>query len=132
MATGKFSGSSRRRKKAVDEPTLLSLLWPIVLGVMVTFLTIRLAGVLVLMGREQFACLYPWVALVRNPILGIDYGSAYAMSQVLLYFQFPAYGLLAGSVLYASNSGAKAFFSVATLHLLALCLFIALTIFFPG
>ncbi|MCL5262811.1 MAG: hypothetical protein M1568_00915 [Acidobacteria bacterium] len=109
----------------------MSFLWPIVLGVLVTFLTIRVAGMLVLMGQEQFAVLYPWVALVRSPLLRIDYGSAVAIGQMLLYFQFPIYGFIAGAVLYMSNSLTRAFFVVFSGHLAALIAFIAIAIFHP-
>jgi hypothetical protein len=107
----------------------MSLLWPIVVGTLATFVAIRLASVLALMGQEQFAVVYPWIALVKTPLLGIDYGSAVAIGQALLYFQFPIYGFVAGAVLYMSNSLSRAFFTVFSGHLVALILFIAISIF---
>lgn len=127
----RVTNPSRRRRKAADDPTLVSFLWPIVIGVLITFLTIRVAGILVLMGREQFAVLYPWVALVRLPFLRIDYGSAAAIGQMLMYFQFPIYGFIAGTVLYMSNKMSRAFLTVLSAHLVALIAFIAITIFHP-
>lgn len=126
------TSSYGRRRKAVGDPTLVSFLWPIVLGVAVTFLTVRVASMLVLMGQEQFAVLYPWIALVKSPVLGIDYGNATVIAQVLMYFQFPIYGFIAGSVLYISNSVSRAFFAVFSIHLVALIAFIAITIFRPS
>lgn len=126
------ASSYRRRRKAVDDPTLVSFLWPILLGILVTFLTVRVAGVLALMGQEQFAVLYPWISLVKSPVLGIDYGSAAAIAQVLMYFQFPIYGCIAGAALYISNSLSRAFFTVFSMHLVALIAFIAITIFHPS
>ena len=131
MSRQRVASSAARRRKAPDAPTLVSFLWPIVLGVLVTFVTIRLAGMLTLMGQEPFAVLYPWIALVHSSLLGIDYGSAQAIGQVLLYFQFPIYGFIAGAVLYMSNSLAKAAVTVLSGHLIALIAFIAIAIFHP-
>lgn len=115
----------------MDEPTLVSFLWPIVVGVLVTFLTVRAASVLALMGKEQFALLYPWVALARSSFMRLEYASAIAIGQALMYFQFPIYGVIAGAVLYLTNSLTKAFFTVFGMHLVALIAFIGITIFRP-
>lgn len=132
MSPSKSSSSRRQTRKAADEPTLVSFLWPIVIGVLFTFLAIKIASILAMMGQEQFAVLYPWVALVKSPVLGIDYGSAYAMAQVLMYFQFPIYGFIGGAVLYTSKSFTRAFFTVLSVHLVALIVFIMITIFHPS
>lgn len=132
MSPQRSSSSYRQSRKAADEPTLVSFLWPIVIGVLFTFLALRIASILGAMGQEQFALLYPWVALVKSPVLGIDYGSAMAMGQVLMYFQFPVYGFVAGAVLYMSKSLTRAFFAVFSGHLVALILFIMITIFHPS
>ena len=132
MSPQRSASASRSRRRTADEPTLISFLWPIVLGVLFTFLAIRIAGILVLMGQEQFAVLYPWVALVKSPVLGIDYGSSLAIGQVLMYFQFPIYGFITGAVIYMSKSLTRALFTVASVHLLALIAFILITIFHPS
>lgn len=142
MSSPKTANSSRQKRKAVDpssqrrrsvdDPTLVSFLWPIVLGVLVTFLTIRVAGILVMMGQQEFAMLYPWVALVRSPLFRIDYGSAVAIGQVLMYFQFPIYGVIAGTLLYSTNKFTKAFFTVVSVHLVALIAFVAIWIFYQS
>jgi len=131
MSPRRVANPAIKRRDAPDDPTLVSFLWPIVLGVLVTFVTIRLAGMLSQMGQEPFAVLYPWIALVRSPLLGIDYGSAHAIGQMLLYFQFPIYGFVAGAVLYITNSLAKAAMTVLSGHLIVLIAFIAITIFVP-
>lgn len=123
---------STHRRKAPDEPTIVSLLLPILAGILLTFVAIRVADILTLMGQEQFAVVYPWVALVKSPVLGIDYGSALALGQVLFYFQFLIYGFVAGAVLYMSNSLSRAFFTVFSVHLFALICFIAISIFYPS
>jgi hypothetical protein len=129
MSTRRVSSQKSRQRKAVDEPTILSLLWPIVLGVLFTFVALRLGGMLSLMGQEQFSVLYPWVALVKSPTVGISYGAATAIGQMLMFFQFPLYGFIGGAVLYMSNSISRAFFSVFSVHLVALIAFIAISIF---
>lgn len=121
---------SSRRRKAPDEPTILALLWPIVLGILATFLTVRLAGMLTLMGTQQFALLYPWVVLVKSPVLGIDRASAVAIAQVLLFFQFPIYGFVVGAVLYATGSLSRAFLTVFSGHLIALAAVVAIAILY--
>ena len=129
MSTRRVSTQKSRQRRAVDEPTILALLWPIVLGVLFTFLALRLGGMLSLMGQEQFAVLYPWVALVKSPTLDMSYGAAAAISQMLMFFQFPLYGFIGGAVLYMSNSISRAFFTVFSVHLVALIAFIAISIF---
>ncbi|MGC8548874.1 MAG: hypothetical protein ACP5M4_04150 [Acidobacteriaceae bacterium] len=129
MSPQRASSSYQRQRKAADEPTIVSLLWPIVLGVLFTFLALRIGGMLALMGQEQFSVLYPWVALVKSPTVGISYGSATAIGQMLMYFQFPLYGFIGGAVLYMSNSVTRAFFTVFSVHLVALIIFIAISIF---
>lgn len=116
----------------MDDPTLGTFLWPIVLGVLLTFLTVRVANVLAMIGQQQLALLYPWVVLARSSLLGIDYGSSVALGHMLLYFQFPIYGVIAGTVLYSSNKYTNAFFAVVGVHLLALIAFIAIRIFVPS
>ena len=129
MSPQRASSSYQRQRKAADEPTIVSLLWPIVLGVLFTFVALRIGGMLALMGQEQFSVLYPWVALVKSPVVGISYGSAAAIGQMLMFFQFPLYGFIGGAVLYMSNSITRAFFTVFSVHLVALIIFIAISIF---
>jgi len=129
MGTQRVTSTRGRQRKAADEPTIVSLLWPIVVGVLFTFVSLRVGGMLALMGQEQFAVLYPWVALVKAPVLGISYGSAVAIGQMLMYFQFPLYGFVGGAVLYMTNSITRAFFTVFSMHLIALIAFIAISIF---
>lgn len=129
MSPQRATSSSQRQRKAADEPTIVSLLWPIVLGALFTFLALRIGGMLALMGQEQFSVLYPWVALVKSPTLGISYGAATAIGQMLMFFQFPLYGFIGGAVLYMSNSISRAFFTVFSIHLVALIIFIAISIF---
>lgn len=132
MSQRKNVSTSRQTLKAADSPTVIGLLWPVVLGVAITFLMLRVADMLALMGTMQFAVAYPWVELVKSPALGIQYESAVAIGQVLLYLQYPIYGLIAGIVLYASNSLVRAFFTVFSVHLVALILFIAVSILHPS
>lgn len=131
MSSRRKTTSTQGVRKPADAPTVLALLWPIVVGVLITFLAMRVADVLALVGQVQFAVLYPWVALVKLPLLGIQNVAASALGQYLLYLQYPIYGLVAGVVLYTSNSVARAFFTVAGLHLFALIVFLGLTILHP-
>lgn len=129
MSPRRVTTSKQRQRRAADEPTILSLLWPIVVGVLLTFVALRAGSMLALMGQEPFAVLYPWVALVKSGELGISYGVAAAIAEMLMYFQFPLYGFIGGAVLHLTNSVSKALFTVLSVHLIALIAFIAITIF---
>lgn len=132
MSPQRVTSPYTRQRKAADDPTIVSLLWPIVVGFLFTFLALRIGGILLTMGQEQFSVLYPWVALVKSQALGIDYGTGIQLGQILMFIQFPIYGFLAGAVLYMSNSLTRAFFTVFSFHLLALIAFIAISIFRPS
>lgn len=71
----------------------MSLL-PLLLCLAVTPLAVRMASVLALEGPKAFALLYPWVEVVRSPVLRLPGTLISTLSQWMIYLQFPLYGLL--------------------------------------
>jgi hypothetical protein len=95
MATSSAVQSRRKRgarKKSVWRGWRALL--PLVLGMIVTPFTIRLAGILALEGPKAFALLYPWVIALRSPALHFPADLVGSSSEWMLYLQFPLYGLL--------------------------------------
>lgn len=69
-------------------------LWPVLIGIAITPITVWLAGILALEGPKAFALLYPWFDVLRSRVLHSPadlVGHAY---KYMLYLQFPFYGLL--------------------------------------
>lgn len=69
-------------------------LWPLAICLLFTPFAVRAASILALDGPKPFALLYPWVEVVRSPLLHISADLRGTLSQWLLYLQFPLYGLL--------------------------------------
>lgn len=69
-------------------------LWPLLLCIAITPFAVHFASILALEGPKAFALLYPWVEVVRSPALHLPPDSLDALSQWIIYLQFPAYGLL--------------------------------------
>jgi hypothetical protein len=63
---------------------------PFVAGVLVTPATLRMASVMALSGVDALTMLYPWVEVVKSPVLG-GFGDT---AQWVMYLQFPVYGLV--------------------------------------
>jgi hypothetical protein len=53
-----------------------------------------MASVLALEGPKAFALLYPWVEVLRSPVLRLSDPVTATLSQWMIYLQFPLYGLL--------------------------------------
>lgn len=95
MATS--SAVQPRRKRGAQKKSVWSgwrALLPLVLGIVVTPFTIRLASILALEGPKAFALLYPWVIALRSPALHFPADLVGSSSEWLLYLQFPLYGLV--------------------------------------
>jgi hypothetical protein len=72
--------------------------WPLLLGIAITFAAVKTAEILPLMGasgllRLQF--LYPLAMLLKQPQLGLSEQTSDSWSQIMLYAQYPLYGLYA-------------------------------------
>jgi hypothetical protein len=76
--------------------------WPLLLGIAVTPLTIHAASIMALAGPRALTMLYPWVLLLKNPVLRLG-GTNANLSQWLMYIQFPLYGLLMGLIMRSKS-----------------------------
>ena len=85
--------AARRKKKKRATHSLWSW-WPVLLGIAVTPLTLRAAGVMALSGPSALRLLYPYVLLLQNHALGLPTELAANLSQLMMYLQFPIYGLI--------------------------------------
>jgi len=93
--------TTRKKKKASSAGWMTW--WPLLLGILVTPLTVRAAGVMALAGPDALRVLYPWVQLVQSYILGFPTEIEGTISQAMMYLQFPLYGLLMALVLRAKG-----------------------------
>ncbi len=96
--------ASRTRKK--PRPKSGSARWalwlPLIAGVVATPFAVRYAEILPLLGAAgmfRLRLLYPLAMLVHQPQLGIQEAAADTAAQILMYAQFPLYGLIASLVL---------------------------------
>lgn len=119
--------TAKRRGPSSDH-SLWTVLLPLALGIAVTFGTVRLAVILTFMGPQAFTLLYPWVALFSGHPIGLSYDNASALSQMLLYLQFPLYGLLAGFVLITTHRFWRAVTAVFAAHIFGLLLVLLMSL----
>jgi hypothetical protein len=100
-----LSKGKRRKSMAKKRKSSASrLAWlPIVIGIAVTPMTIRAASVMALSGPGALTAFYPWVQIVRNPLLSVPGEIADPVGQWLMYLQFPLYGLLMTRTWYAKR-----------------------------
>jgi hypothetical protein len=119
----KRRSTPRRKKKAASAGWITW--WPLLLGILVTPLTVRAAGVMALAGPDALRMLYPYVQLVQNRMLGFPTEIAGTLSQTMMYLQFPLYGLLMALVLRAKGL-VPALVTTAVVHFGAVGIVIAL------
>lgn len=93
--------TSKRKKKKSSSGWLTW--WPLLVGILVTPLTVRAAGVMALAGPDALRTLYPYVQLAQSHVLGFSGEIAGTLSQALMYLQFPLYGLLMSLLLRAKG-----------------------------
>jgi hypothetical protein len=115
--------ATRRKKK--NASAAWWTWWPLLLGIIVTPLTVRAAGVMALAGPDALRTLYPYVLLLQNHALGLPGELAANLSQWMMYLQFPLYGLLMTLVL-RSKALLAAAITVAVVHFAAVVMVIAL------
>jgi hypothetical protein len=114
---------ARKKKKAAAAGWITW--WPLLVGILVTPLTVRAAGVMALAGPDAFRMLYPYVQLVQNPLLGFPAEVAGILSQAMMYLQFPLYGLLMALVLRTKGL-LTALITTAVVHFGAVGIVVAL------
>jgi hypothetical protein len=71
---------------------------PLLLGIAITFAAVKTAEILPLMGAGgllRLQLLYPFAMLLKQPQLGLSEQTSDSWSQIMLYAQYPLYGLYA-------------------------------------
>ena len=91
-----------RKRKTRKSGGWFALWWPLLLGIAVTPLAIHAASIMALAGPRALTTLYPWVLLLKNPVLRLG-GMDANLSQWLMYIQFPLYGLLIGFIMRSKS-----------------------------
>ena len=94
--------------------------WPLLVGIAVTLLTVKTAEILPLMGADgllKLRLLYPYALLLQQPQLGLPEQTGDSLSQIMLYAQFPLYGLYTSLALKWKPLW-TALMQVAAIHLL--------------
>jgi len=95
--------NTSRKRKGRKSPSLLAVWWPLLLGIAVTPFAIHAASIMALAGPGALMTLYPWVVLLKSPALGLGNGFGENLSQLLIYIQFPLYGLLMALILRSKS-----------------------------
>jgi hypothetical protein len=92
--------------------------WPVLLGIAVTPFAVKTATFMALTGPDGLRLLYPWALIPKLHLLALSGSVADAISQAMMYLQFPFYGLFAMLTHRAKGAGA-AILQLALLHFLA-------------
>ena len=87
---------------------------PVLVGILMTPVALNAASVFALSGPDALTALYPWVEIVKFPQLQIPTDVVMSTSQLLMYVQFPLYGLLMMKL--RERGFLVAFGAVALLH----------------
>lgn len=85
------TASPRKKKKKGASPLLVW--WPLILGIAVTPLTVHAASIMAIAGPSALMTLYPYVLLLKEPAFGLSGELGNNLSQLMIYLQFPLYGL---------------------------------------
>ena len=96
IQTRKQPEKSRTRRKKQRASSAWLRCWPLILGIAVTPLAVKTAEILPLMGGNgliKLRLLYPFAMLLREHALGFSEANRESLSQIMLYAQFPLYGL---------------------------------------
>jgi hypothetical protein len=115
----KQTGNPRNGKKKRRSSSGWLHWWPFLVGIAVIPLAVKTAEILPLTGADglmKLRLLYPFAMLVREHGLGLTDADRENVSHILLYAQFPLYGLYA-MVAMRWKSWAAALTQVAVIHL---------------
>jgi hypothetical protein len=88
--------TAQRKKKKTAGGSGLILWWPLLAGIAITFFSVKTAEILPLMGADgllKLQLLYPFALLLKQPLLGLSEPTSESWSQIMLYAQYPLYGL---------------------------------------
>lgn len=95
--------SARKRTSDNGPGWLFYRWWPLLLGIAVTPIAVHAASIMALAGSDALGTLYPWILLLKKPAFRFGGHVAENLSQVLMYIQFPVYGLLMAVVLRSKS-----------------------------
>ena len=93
LARPKKSAARKRKKK--DTRGWIAW-WPLLVGIVITLAAVRTAEILPLMGASgllRLELLYPFALLLKQPLLGLSDSAGELCSQIMLYVQYPLYGV---------------------------------------
>jgi hypothetical protein len=111
--------ASSRKKQSAGSRWAFWL--PLLAGIIATPFAVRYAEILPLLGpagMSRLRLLYPLAMLAHQPQLGLAESAAETIAQVLMYAQFPLYGLLA-SLIFRRLGVIRAAFIIVLIHALA-------------
>jgi hypothetical protein len=94
LARPKKSGTRKRKTSRAGWMAW----WPLLAGIAVTLAAVKTAEILPLMGPGgllRLQLLYPSAMLLKQPQLGLSEQTSDSWSQIMLYAQYPLYGLYA-------------------------------------
>jgi hypothetical protein len=115
--------TAARKKSRGRTPLAWGIVWALVLvGIVAAYFTVRYAEVAPLLGPGglfRLRLIAPLAMLAHQPQLGIPDAAADSIAQVLMYVQFPFYGLLLG-LLWRAVGFLRAASAVVLIHALAI------------
>ena len=99
--------------------------WPVILGIAVTPFAVKAATLMALTGPDGLRLLYPWMLIPKLHFLGLSDSLGNAISQAMMYLQFPLYGIIA-MIIHRYKGAVAAILQLALIHALAVgLLFVA-------
>ncbi len=114
--------TATRKKTSSRTPLAWGIVWALVLaGIVAAYFAVRYAEVAPLLGPGgliRLRLIAPLAMLAHQPQLGVPEAAADTIAQVLMYAQFPLYGLLLG-ILWRTAGFLRAASAVVLLHVLA-------------
>jgi hypothetical protein len=117
--------SATKRKSRKKQTSGWLTWWPVILGIAVTPFAVKAATLMALTGPDGLRLLYPWMLIPKLRFLDLSDSFGNAISQAMMYLQFPLYGLIA-MLIHRSKGPGAAILQVALIHLLAVgLLFVA-------
>ena len=115
--------TATRKKSRGRIPLAWGIVWALILaGIVAAYFTVRYAEVVPLLGPGgifRLRLIAPLAMLAHQPQLGVPDSAADTIAQVLMYAQFPLYGLLLG-ILWRAAGFLRAASTVLLIHALAI------------
>jgi hypothetical protein len=122
--------TAARKKSRGRTPLPWGIVWALVLaGIVGAYFTVRYAEVAPLLGPDglfRLRLIAPLAMLAHQPQLGVPDAAADTIAQILMYAQFPLYGLMLG-ILWRAIGFLRAASTVVLIHALAVAAVIVLS-----